>query len=53
MLESCEKPAGIAHARRHLRGWMRPERKGVSIFFRPGSARLIKQTLGVVGVIVP
>jgi len=32
---------------------MRPQRAGVSIWFQPGRARIVKQPLGVVGVIAP
>ena len=41
------------HARAHVARWMRPEPKGASIWFWPGRARIVKQPLGVVGVIVP
>ena len=32
---------------------MRPERKAVSFWFQPGRAQVVKQPLGVVGIIVP
>jgi coniferyl-aldehyde dehydrogenase len=41
------------HARAHVAKWMRPERKSVSVWFMPGRARVVKQPLGVVGIIVP
>src|SRR5215510_3442657 len=41
------------HARAHVTKWMRPERKSVAIWFMPGRARVVKQPLGVVGIIVP
>jgi acyl-CoA reductase-like NAD-dependent aldehyde dehydrogenase len=41
------------HARAGVARWMRPERKPVSMWFRPGRARVVKQPLGVVGVVVP
>ena len=44
---------GIRHARRHLRRWMRPERRRVAWWSLPGRARVLYQPLGVVGVIVP
>ena len=44
---------GIRHARRHLRGWMRPQRRSVSVWFMPARARVQAQPLGVVGIIVP
>jgi coniferyl-aldehyde dehydrogenase len=43
----------IKHARRHLRGWMRPKSVPTGIKYRPGYNRLIAQPLGVVGVVAP
>jgi coniferyl-aldehyde dehydrogenase len=43
----------IRYAVRHLTRWARPERRPVSIWNRPGYARLHKQPLGVVGIVVP
>ncbi len=45
---------GIGHAMRRLRGWMRPQRRGVDLrTFFGARNRVIPQPLGVVGVIVP
>jgi coniferyl-aldehyde dehydrogenase len=45
---------GIRHSRRHLRRWMRPERRSVDVLLFPGARnRVVPQPLGVVGVIVP
>ncbi|MDE2368795.1 MAG: coniferyl aldehyde dehydrogenase [Burkholderiales bacterium] len=45
---------GIDHVLKHLRGWMRPQRRGVDWRnFFGASNRVIPQPLGVVGVIVP
>jgi len=44
---------GIAHARSRLRRWMRAERRPVAWWALPGRARLLRQPLGVVGIIVP
>jgi acyl-CoA reductase-like NAD-dependent aldehyde dehydrogenase len=41
------------HARACVAQWMRPERRPVSLWFQPARARVVKQPLGVVGVIVP
>ena len=41
------------HARARVAKWMRPERKSVVVWFMPGRARVVKQPLGVVGIIVP
>ncbi|SNS19115.1 coniferyl aldehyde dehydrogenase [Tropicimonas sediminicola] len=41
----------IDHMRRHLRGWMRPERRRVGLLMQPGRAELRYQPLGVVGIL--
>ena len=45
---------GIDHVVKHLRGWMKPQRRAVDLrnFFGARN-RVIPQPLGVVGVIVP
>jgi coniferyl-aldehyde dehydrogenase len=43
----------VRYARRHLNGWMKPERRWPSLWFLPGRARIFPQPLGVVGVIAP
>lgn len=37
----------------HLRCWMRPQRRAVSMWFQPGRAEVRFQPLGAVGIIVP
>ncbi|MFV3074422.1 coniferyl aldehyde dehydrogenase [Niveispirillum fermenti] len=44
---------GIRHVRRHLKSWMRPERRRPGLAFRPASARVEYQPLGVVGILSP
>ena len=45
---------GIDHTLKHLKGWMKPQRRGVDrLAFGLASNRVIPQPLGVVGVIVP
>ncbi|MFZ1294300.1 MAG: coniferyl aldehyde dehydrogenase, partial [Pseudomonadales bacterium] len=45
---------GVNHTLRHLKKWMKPQRRPVDIRnFAGASNRLIPQPLGVVGVIVP
>ena len=45
---------GISHVLGQLKGWMRPQRRGVDLMSFPGASnRVIPQPLGVVGVIVP
>jgi aldehyde dehydrogenase (NAD+)/coniferyl-aldehyde dehydrogenase len=53
LLEQFTCQEGIAHALRHLRRWMRTERRPVAWWSLPGRARLMRQPLGVVGIIVP
>lgn len=43
----------IRHTRRHLRGWMKPERRPVDIAFQPARAWIRYEPLGVIGIIVP
>ena len=46
--------SGIDHDLKHLRGWMRPQRRAVDLrSFFGARNRVIPQPLGVVGVIVP
>jgi coniferyl-aldehyde dehydrogenase len=45
--------AGIRHARHHLRRWMAARRIPTGLHFRPGYNRLIRQPLGVIGVVSP
>ncbi|WP_432720799.1 coniferyl aldehyde dehydrogenase [Jeongeupia wiesaeckerbachi] len=45
---------GIDHALKHLRRWMRPQRRGIDRkVFLGAHNRVIPQPLGVIGVIVP
>lgn len=53
LLEIFPSLEGLSHARRHLRHWMRPQGRSVSMWFQPGRAEVRSQPLGVVGVIVP
>lgn len=43
----------IKHSRRHLRRWMRPQRRHADPAFWPATARVVYEPLGVVGVIAP
>ncbi len=43
----------ISHARKHLRRWMRPERRPVNLSFRPARGEVRYAPLGVVGVVAP
>jgi coniferyl-aldehyde dehydrogenase len=41
------------HALRHLRGWMKPRRVPTALHFWPAHNRLLRQPLGVVGIVSP
>ena len=43
----------IRHARRHLKGWMKTRRVTTAMHYLPASNRLMRQPLGVVGIIAP
>ena len=45
--------AAIRHARRHLKGWMRTRRVPTALHYLPASNRLMRQPLGVVGIVAP
>jgi coniferyl-aldehyde dehydrogenase len=43
----------VRHTRRHLRSWMRPERRSIDIAFHPARAWVQYEPLGVVGIVAP
>ncbi len=45
--------ATIKYTRRHLRHWMKPRRMPTAIYFRPGTSRILRQPLGVIGIVSP
>ena len=45
--------AAIAHARSHLRRWMKKRRVATSFHSLPGSSWILPQPLGVVGIVSP
>ncbi len=53
LLEIFPSLEGIRHARSHVRRWMKPQRRSTSLWFLPGSSRVVPQPLGVVGIVVP
>jgi coniferyl-aldehyde dehydrogenase len=53
LLEIFPSLETVRHARRHVRGWMKPRRVSTSLWFRPGRSRIVPQPLGVVGIVVP
>jgi len=44
---------GLRHTAKHLRKWMKAERRSTPLHFLPASSRVMPQPLGVVGVISP
>jgi acyl-CoA reductase-like NAD-dependent aldehyde dehydrogenase len=53
LLELFPSLEAVRHALRHGAAWMRDERRPTSLWFLPGSSRIIHQPLGVVGIIAP
>lgn len=53
LTEVVSSLAQVHYARRHLKRWMRPRRRATSIWFMPGGGQVIRQPLGVVGVMAP
>src|SRR5512134_3342441 len=51
MLELFTCVDGIRHTLRKLKGWMRPQRRSVSLVFATGRNRVIPQPKGVVGIV--
>jgi coniferyl-aldehyde dehydrogenase len=45
--------SGIRHALRHLPRWMKPRRVSTAFAYRPGRSMILRQPLGVVGIISP
>ncbi|MGV3708262.1 MAG: coniferyl aldehyde dehydrogenase [Gemmatimonas sp.] len=43
----------VRHARSNVARWMRTERVSTGMWFKPGRSRIVKQPLGVVGIVVP
>jgi coniferyl-aldehyde dehydrogenase len=44
---------GIKYIKKHLKGWMKPESRHVSMTYRPARAKVHRQPLGLIGVISP
>lgn len=53
LLEIVPTLNAIRYARKHVAGWMRPERRRVDPLFQPASARVRHEPLGVIGIISP
>jgi coniferyl-aldehyde dehydrogenase len=53
LLEIFPSLEAVKHARRHLRRWMKPRRRSVSLWFQPGRGEVVCQPFGVAGIVVP
>src|SRR6185503_12934383 len=53
MAEIFTSVDGIRDTRKHLKKWMRPQRRHVSVLFATGSNRVIPMPKGVIGLVSP
>ena len=53
MAEIFTSVDGIRDTRKHLKRWMRPQRRHVSVLFATGSNRVIPMPKGVIGLVSP
>lgn len=53
LLELFPSLEAVRHALRHGAAWMCDERRATSLWFLPGSSKIVYQPLGVVGIIAP
>ena len=53
LLELFPSLETVRHALKHGASWMRDERRSTSLWFLPGSSKVIHQPVGVVGIIAP
>ena len=53
LLEIFPSLEAVRHALRHGSRWMREEHRPTSMWFLPGSSKVVHQPLGVVGIIAP
>ncbi len=51
--ETLVLQSGIRHAVRNLARWMKPRRASTALAYRPGKSMVLRQPLGVVGIISP
>jgi len=52
-MEIMPSVQGIDYLRKNLRRWMRPRSRHVAMQFRPGTAKVLRQPLGVIGIVSP
>lgn len=53
LLELFPSLEAVRHALSHGAAWMRDERRATSLWFLPGTSKIVYQPLGVVGIIAP
>jgi coniferyl-aldehyde dehydrogenase len=53
LVELVSTVQSINYMCRHLRRWMKPERRHVPLHLQPGRAEIVYQPLGVVGIVTP
>ena len=51
--ETLVLQSGLRHAIRHLGRWMKPQRVSTALAYQPGKSLIMRQPLGVVGIISP
>jgi coniferyl-aldehyde dehydrogenase len=51
--ETLVLQSGIRHAIRHLSRWMKARRVPTAMAYQPGKSRIMRQPLGVIGIISP
>jgi coniferyl-aldehyde dehydrogenase len=51
--ETLMLQSGIRHAIRHLAKWMKPRRVSTALAYQPGRSMIMRQPLGVIGIISP
>lgn len=53
MVEILPTLQNLAYTLKHLKQWLRPEKRKISILFQPAKAKIYYQALGVIGIMVP
>lgn len=53
IMETMTVVHGIDYLARHLRRWLRPQRRHVALHFQPARGYVVYQPLGVIGVMAP
>jgi coniferyl-aldehyde dehydrogenase len=51
--ETLVLQSGVRHSLRHLAKWMKPRRVGTALAYLPGRSTIMRQPVGVVGIVSP